>query len=241
MSIYDYNIALDTERLTPPNKREETTLSFLGVFGDKLQYLHDLFFNDYADGSSADDWSSVTTYLYLQRVRYKDNYIYELNVPSLVSATPPNQDSQWVRVLNNWVGVRERSKYTSHKIVFEYALNKWFKTTFSQPTGWDGSGNPTPRSDIYIQNNDSINHSFVFGANEAESSAVFVNDLEQQEFINIDINFNKNMFTINIPSAVYDALLSSDPPGITTPKDNIVRAFADKYVLGGVNYNIAIY
>lgn len=244
MSIYDYNANEEAEKLTPPNKRKPNNLATLSVLVYYVQYLHDLFFDSYADGNSSLDWVSGASYSYGDRVRYIDNKIYELKTLAGISGLtdPPSVDVfNWILVLNNWVGVRERSKYNSQRMVFEYALNKWFKTTFRQFSGWDISGNPTPLSDIYISVNLIDTKSFIVGVDEDESSAVWLTDEEQLQFINLDFIFQRYMFTINIPLAVYDALLPLEPSGSTIPKDNVVRAFADDFVLGGVTYNINPY
>lgn len=239
---YSYNVANETLNLTPPNKRKLTTLAYLGASDYYLQYLHDLFFTNYADGDNSLDYDNTTAYTVGDRVRYVDNKIYERIGAGPTIGTIPTNVAFWMPILNNFIGVRERAKYTSNRVVFEYALNKWFKTQFNQFTGWDGSGNPTPLSDIYIQNTPVDINSFIVGVDEPESSTVWLTDIEQQiSVINLDYFYNPFMFVINIPTAVYDALLPAEPAGITTPKDNVVRAFADNYVLGGVTYSIAIY
>lgn len=250
MSIYDYNLTAETLQLTPPNKRTSTTLALLSVSDFYFQKLHDLFFTNYADGDASIDYAGGTTYVAGDHVRYVDNKIYErrrlnLTTGAVIGNTtgiiPTNTDN-WIVLLNNFIGVRERSKYKSNRVVFEWALNKWFKTTFRQFTGWDGSGNPTPLSDIYIQNIPVDLNSFIVGVNEAQSSDVWASDVEQQvSVINLAYFFNAYMFSINIPTAIYNALLPAEPAGITTPKDNVVRAFADNYTLGGITYLIKIY
>lgn len=253
MSIYDYLVSAATDQLTPPSKRKPVTFAWLGIFTDKLQYLHDLVFTDYANGSGAGDWVASSPYVYTTRKRYIDNYIYEvINPNGIISAIPPPQDLQtlnnptgsWVKVLNNWVGVRERSKYNSQRVVFEYALNKWFKTNFVQFTGWDTNGMPTPSrnaiggngSDIYITDNPYDTNEFSFGVDDTESSAIAFDEGEQMAFIGNQFVYQQQAFTIFMPVAVYNAL------GIdNTHRESIVRAFADLYVLGGLNYNIITY
>ena len=239
---YTYNIANATLNLLPPNKRKATSIAYLSASDTYLQYLHDLFFNGYADGDSSGDYNNAAPYAVGVKVRYIDNKIYERIGIGSTTGTIPTDTDFWIPVLNNFIGVRERARYTSNRVVFEYALNKWFKTQLNQFTAWDGAGNPTPLSDIYIQNTPVDTNSFVVGVDEEESSSIWLTDSEQMvSVINLDYFFNPYMFVINIPIAVYDALLPSEPGGITTPKDNVVRAFADNYVLGGVTYTIAIY
>lgn len=239
---YSYNLANATLNLLPPSKRKPTTLALFSSSDWYLQYLHDIFFNKYANGDSSIDYNNATAYVVGDKVRYVDNKIYERIGVGSTTGTIPTDANFWMPILNNFIGVVERAKYQSFRLVFEYALNKWFKTQFNQFTGWDGSGNPTPLSDIYIQNTLVDTNSFIVGVDESQSSSVWASDLEQLvSVINLDYLYNPFMFVINIPTAVYDALLPAEPPGITTPKDNVVRAFADNYVLGGVTYTINPY
>lgn len=252
MSIYDVDIANQTVLLLPPTKRKALTLQWLGIFGNKLQYLHDLVFGDYLTGNKDGQWQASTTYTYLKRVRYRDNAIYEVNNTAGVnSIIPPPQDiysdtntsGNWIKVQDNFIGLQERVKYNSQKLVFEFALNKWFNGTFRQSTGWDISGNPMPISDIFISAQPVDDHSFVFGVDETDSSAIYSTDTDQliKAVIGNTYLVNSYAFSINIPTALYDATIPSDPSGKTVNKDNKVRAFADNYALGSKTYNIILY
>ena len=99
-------------------------------------------------------------------------------------------------------------------------------------------------SDIYIKNIPVDLGSFIVGSNEVQSSSIWVNDTEQLiSVINLAYFFNTYMFTIYFANGAgqYDALLPSEPAGQTVAKDNVVRAFADNYVLGGCTYSITLY
>jgi len=244
MSIYDYDLANATELLLPPNKRKPTTLAYLGVFAAILQRFRDLFLEEYADGTDYIDFTPSISYIYTERRRDIDGAIYEVITVAGITgiATRPALDpTNWIKVLNKFVGARERAKYTSQNVTFEYALNINFKTIFRQFTGWDGAGNPTPLSDIFIVKLPVDTGSFIVGIDEDESSAVRISDTVQKSFIGTGFVFNPFMFSLNMPLAVYDALIPTDPSGITVEKDNIVRGFADNYVLGGVTYTIITY
>jgi hypothetical protein len=237
MGLYDYNLDEATIELLPPQKRDTTNLAFLGVFGAKLQYLHDLFFNEYAGGSTASNWQPSISYSYQTRKKYIDNAVYEvINFNGINSSVPPpNDPANWAKVLNTWIGARERARYNSQRLIFEFALNKWFKTVFRQPTSWDSNGNITPLSDIYINNN-AISNSFFFGATAAESSFIPKTASEQRSFINYSTIINRNSFTINVPIAVYNALGANN-----SIRDKAIKDFADDYVLAGLYYNILTY
>lgn len=240
MPIYDYNIQQATIELLPPNKRKTNNIAYLGAPGNLLQKYHTLFFKTYAKGNFAPVWVSGGTYSYEQQVRYTENdrynnKIYELKNKNGITGvtTPPNVDTgNWVLVQNNFVGASERARYHSGKLAFEFALNKWFKTSFRQP--------PLV-SDIFISKDPIDNYTFIIGNDEPSSSVISYNDSEQSFFINDSYITNSIMFSINLPLAVYDSLVPSASSGYNVIKENIIRSFADNYVLGGITYNIKTY
>jgi hypothetical protein len=239
MPTYDYNISQATRELLPPSKRKTNNLAYLGAPGYVLQRYHTLFFNLYANGNMALDWTSGGTYKYEDQVRYTENSrynnrIYELTNKAGITGltTPPSDDTvNWILVQNNFIGVSERARYAAPKVVIEYALNKWFKTTFRQP--------PLV-SDIFLTKELVDNQTFVIGATEEESSAIAYNDQLQKSFISDEYITNKHKFAINIPLAVYDSL-TTQPSGFSNTKDKIIRSFADNYVMGGITYTIITY
>jgi hypothetical protein len=120
----------------------------------------------------------------------------------------------------------ERILYNGQKLTLEYAMNKWFGTTFRQPNS---------TSDIYISNNSITIPTFRVGTLELGSSVV--GTLSSSEFIGTVSSFTVSAnFTIHCPVAVYNAL------DITLiNNDKIFRAFVDKYVPAGVTYTIITY
>ena len=46
----------------------------------------------------------------------------------------------WYKIAPSYIGAQERAQYNSQKLIMEYALNRWFRTTFRQPTSYrDGT------------------------------------------------------------------------------------------------------
>jgi hypothetical protein len=110
--------------------------------------------------------------------------------------------------------------------VLEWAMNKWFGTTFRQPPNV---------SDIYITNNSVPIEVFRCGGIEDISSVVYSNN--SSEFVINNYSFTVAFnFTINVPEAVFNAL---DPTLVNNEK--IFRAFVDRYVPAGVTYTIQTY
>lgn len=220
--LFDIDYEVKGVELLPPDKRKRQMIAFIQGLLAPIQWLRDLFIEDYGDGSSSAQWTA-STYGRGAVVRYNKS-IYE-SLEDGNTATPADA-TKWVMIQDNFIGVNERVLFNGQKIVLEYALNKWFFTTFRQP--------PLV-SDIYISGAFSLINPFVVGGVEAESSSVYT--LGSTEYVidgySVTTQYN---FTIFIPSAVYTALAAD-----AATREKIVRAFADKYVPVGIFYEIQTY
>lgn len=203
------------ESLTPPLLRKAIFFAWGSVIVKPLQYFYELIFNEYADGSNALDYLGATAYVVGDRVVYTDRGVYECILAS--TGNLPTVATYWRKVSDNYIGARERIKYSSQKLLFEYALNRWFQT-----------------SGIYILNLTGVAASFVMGATGAYSSVMPANSSNQKDYLTagytVPSAFN---YTIYVPTATFDALASND-----TDRENIIRAFADRYNLAGLKYNV---
>lgn len=130
-NIYNQNLGQLWQDNLPVDKRLPKFIAWGAWLLTPLQWLRDLIFGDYYAGSTAALWAGSTTYAYGNRVCYVDNAIYEcINPAGITSSTPPNQDTtNWMKVLDTFVGLYERSLYTGQKTMLEFALNRYFKVT----------------------------------------------------------------------------------------------------------------
>ena len=76
--IYSTNYQGVENNLTPPNHRTPVWLAWLNALLYPLQWLHNNFFNTYANGSSAPFYNSTTTYTLGKQVIDTDNNVYTL-------------------------------------------------------------------------------------------------------------------------------------------------------------------
>jgi hypothetical protein len=202
-TIYDVDFELQTTNLLPPRKRKPITTAFLNVAGDSLQYQRDLVLGDYADGSLAPDYTGAGNIIG-QRVRYTDNAIYEA-IDTVPAATPPTglaNDPYWIKVLDIFIGIRERANFNPQTIMMEWALNRIFRTNFAyRPT----------LPDIYIENNTMNNLGNPFEYNTAELKNKFIkNTVEEVRFKwNTAEYFPDFDFTVWVPIAVWTALAAT--------------------------------
>jgi hypothetical protein len=221
-TIYDIDFSKFTPEMLPPDKRNNRFTLWVTIILSPLQYLRDLFFGSYRTGSEAPAYAAGTYAKYAQ-VKYNKS-VYESLKAGNTDA--PTVTASWKLVQQNFIGLSERIYYTGQKLTLEYAMNKWFGTTFRQPN---------LQSDIYITNNALAISVFRIAADEDSSSVVF-NETSSELVIN-DYNFAVAYnFTVNCPVAVYNALSA-----VAGNREKIFRAFVDKYVPAGITYNIVTY
>jgi hypothetical protein len=185
-----------------------------------LGILHYRLFTYYADGFLGLRWDSSTAYVPGDIVRH-NRIVYEC-IKSHTNI-PPDNPTCWVKIQDNYIGVRERIKYNSQKVIFEFLLNKHFEIPSASPQ-------------IYITNIDSGAAQFMMGRASATSSTLARDSEYQQYFLGRVYTTQKYNFAIYVPIAVFTAL---NPVPIYA--ENIVRQIADKYVIAGKFYTVIPY
>jgi len=218
MSIYEYDNEIVSEQLMPPRLRRPAQLSWLYVITSALQNLWALIFEDYRVGSSYADYDNSTAYSLQDRVRWTDKAIYECISPT-TAGTLPNDATYWIKVNEVFIGTDERIKYSAQKLLFEFALNKFFITT-----------------GIYIQNNFlNTGDVFVMDTDSLESSVMPLDSFYQEDYMDYTATYATGVYdyTIFVPVAFYTSL--------GTNADLIIKTFAEKYNLAGMLYDIQTY
>lgn len=227
MAIYDLDTNILAANLTPSKKRIGRYLAWHKVLLKPLQYLRDMLFGTYANINPATDWSVLGSYVVGEQVKYIDKAIYQC----WVATTPgivPTDSAYWFKVQDNFVGARPRAKYNAQRLVFEWALNEWFATTFFQPPAV---------SDIYISPTSTNIEDFIVGISESESSSAVYQNGDAVSFVQAqNPTYTAPQFTIYIPVAVWTALGSTNDD-----RDNCVRNIADLYIYAGIEYTITPY
>lgn len=146
----------------------------------------------------------------------------------------------WIPVQSNFIGANERASYSCSKLIFEYALNKWFGTTFRQP--------PVGTSDIYITTNSNSNNELYVFSNAR--NAVFSVAKQDVQYIYSETPATGVAdFSIYFPTAIYNALSAETPvsagttiiPSNPSLRNSIVRTFADTLNCAGMVYYIVTY
>ena len=248
VSIYIQNEAQISSDISPPPRRLPKWLAWLSSLLTPLQWDHDLLFsNGWTDGSTAPNWASGTTYTYGQRVvntANEDLGVYELsNVAGLTSTANPAKDTaNWFKVLDTFIGVRERANYTGQGLVLEWALNRYFQVNQASLTfPWSGPILTGAGNQIYIGNNFNSFASFYLsnGSTGANTSYLSNNSRLSKSFLGNSYIVNGNNFTVYVPSAIAAAITANLPAGQTYV--NVITVFVQKYCQCNFNFNVTTY
>lgn len=244
-TIYDDNESQIGNDLSPPARRTFTWVNWFTSLLTPQQWLNDLVFTLYYGGIQAPSWSAAGSYNFLDNVVYVDYSIYEcINPAGITSATPPNQDTtNWIKILDTFVGVGERVLYTGQKSMIEYILNYYFSvgSTTLPLVCWDGTtGFPSHTTQIYIDPG-TVGFGFWMSAANSQPLTGYMSatNTAQKNFMGANPTYNPYTFTIFVPMAVDAAITANQVAGVTA--EDVIRSIADKYVQAGKLYNYQTY
>jgi hypothetical protein len=221
MSLFNINISKLISDLLPPEKRVTNIIAFCkGLFSkqdnDNLNTLETI------EGTTAPLYVSGTYNLF-DRVKYQ-RAVYESLKNSNTSL--PTVETDWIRVVDNFLGTNETQKYTTSAIHIEYALNRYFQNIASTP--YELADGP-----IYFSNAQLPALSFLVGYTEPNSSAVGYSNSDYYITYDESIIPNYTVLQINVPTATATAL--------GTNYYQIISNFVDKYISGAIVYTIQLY
>ena len=223
-TIYDIDFQLMADNLNSPTKRKPKITAFLNCLVFPLQWLRDLFFNDYIGGMKYPAFSKITLYNPGDRVTYGDRANYQ-NIVQSLNISPYNT-AYWIKIQDIYLGLDERKHYNAQKIMLERVLNTYFNITpLSSPT-------------IYINNNPITAKSFIVFPAGVPSAIVYPAGTLQPQYVypagyTLATQYN---YTIYVPIALFTAI---DPTPTTA--ESIIRALVDKYNTSSLTYNIVTY
>ena len=138
-NFYTFTYSNFVQQLLPPRWRKLKHQSWLTALFSPLQWLHDLFFNNYIDY----DLNAVYTYFVSgsliankgDLIRFIDNSVWEcqtnnthVNLDNPINGSLYNPVN-WYKILNDSIGIWERKNYNCQKMTFEYLLNRYFNPT----------------------------------------------------------------------------------------------------------------
>jgi hypothetical protein len=218
----------------PPKKRLPIYKAWVKTLLKPLQVLYNTMFGTFKDGNAAAIYNGATAYVVGNQVKYTDKAIYQCWVAS--TGNLPTNTAYWFKIQDKFVGIEPRCKYNAQHLLFEYALNEWFGTTFVNVPG---------SSDIYINAVGANLGAFYVGFTPTDSSFVVYDEPEATAFIQaLDLTTASISSTVNVPIAVANALTTETAntvPNISANRENIIRQIADLYNYAGITYDVITY
>lgn len=225
MSFYNLNTDYVGEQLTPPKLRLPKMLAWLKVLLKPLNRFMSVDFDFYMTGATSGDYSSAITYNFGDTVIGSDKCVYECIVTTSLNVDVTNT-TNWVKINSNFIGANERVKYNAQKMLYEYALNKYFRVA------------ALPADQIYITNNTYYTSHFIMGNTGGLSSSMPNNSNNQIQYLGNSYTYSASNYdyTIYVPTAVFNGLGTN-----TANRENAIRAFANQLNLAGMVYNVVTY
>jgi len=232
MPVPQVDFNLQVVNTLPLDQRLPYWKIFVRALVSPIVWLYELFNGFMYNSVDTGYWSSIITYSKGDRVRDISG-VYESLTDSNLN-NPITDTTYWYKVLNYFIGADERAVYNGRKINFEWALNRYFNTTFRQP---NDPVTPTP-SDIFITDVPAAYTSLVMYPTDYRSGIIYPTTSAPYFMYNTPVYTGATtyQFDINIPLAIFDALGSTD-----AIREAVVRNFADKYTAVGTFYNVVTY
>lgn len=233
--------------LLPSKRRKPIFKAWMKTILQGPQWLHDLVFGDYYQGSSAPLWVSGTAYVYGNRVVFIDGAVYECINPAGITDTSPvnpaNDHTNWSKVLDTWIGVSERIKYNAQLIIMEYFLNKYFRVG-SVVFPFLGASHA---AQIFITRSTFINKTLYMPQNSVNAFTWLPQSTNPLSNVGsfmpiLTSAYSGISYTIHVPVAVSVAINATIPnEGAGNDYSTLIRSIVDKYNRAGKLYNIVTY
>ena len=223
-TIYDIDYSKLAVKMLPPDKRFTNTIAFLKALLTPVQWKRDLILGTYRSGSTSSIWLNSTTYNKYDQVIYNRAVYSSLQAGNINNL--PTNTAYWEQIQTVYIGIQERLQYTPTKLTLEYALNKWFQTTFRQPP---------LQSDIYFTVNPILLNVFVVGGTESISSNIYNGNSTQFIINGYSFSAFYNL-VINVPTALISSLAPT-----TAQAQAIIGSVVNRFIAAGINYTITPY
>jgi hypothetical protein len=249
VAIYQQNEAQISNSLSPPPRRLPKWLAWLTCLLQPLQWDHDLlFYQGWTDGSTAPNWASGNTYAYGNRVvntANEDLGVYELmNKAGLTSTVNPALDTaNWFKVLDTFIGIRERANYNGSVLMLEWLLNRYYQVYQAGLVfPWSGPLKSGANKQIYISTSlNSYTNFYISNGNLGANNAYISNrsGATLSWLGNSYAGVNPDNFTVYVPSAIASSINANLPTGVNYV--NVITSLIQKYCQCNFNFNVTTY
>lgn len=221
------------DNLNIPILRKAKHTAWLNILVSPLMKVGE-WWDKRLSGSSYPVFNGATDYAIYGTVQYGRASYWCIETPPTGLYPLPTDPTYWYKILDDYIGLDERSKYSAQKVMLEYALNRRFSPlTITPPFG------PTPVS-IYIQNNQINTPRILWCAPKSTNTLSWIapkssTRLWYTTYGSPTLTAQYN-FTIYVPAAIYAAI---DPTPLQA--DYLISQEVDRYNTAGIKYNIQSY
>ncbi len=227
----------------PASHRTPRFIEYYQGMMSQNKWLNQRFMNYCFGDPDSGVWNKTITYSYNDIVvTYFGTFISLIdsntgnnpNLEPILQSDGSFEYTNWYKIAPSLVGAYERGCFTSQKLNMEFGLNKYFKTTYRNPTSIV-SGGYLPLSDIYITTTEPTELSFISYTTEDPSSDSFTNNSQNKYSFTtvitaIDTTYE---FVVHIPTS-----LAAD---LGVDYESIIRSKVDKVCLIGTSYSVITY
>lgn len=220
--MYSVDYAQKIIDLLVPDKRKPRNIAYNQALASGVSDNHDWIFSLWKEAQYISDWTAGS-YVRNDSVKYGKSIFVAIKDTS----AEPTYSADWLLVSENFLGADFRLKIRNEKILFEYAINTWFGTTFRQPA----AGN----SDIHFTTNIIQIDAYIVGASEDESSKTFA-DMSSEFIVNSHTFGTQYNMSVNVPLVFFNTLGISD-----SIRESIIRNFVNRHIAAGIIYNVITY
>lgn len=218
--------------LNIPKLRTLAHTAWLNILASPL-ILIQTWWNSRVNGSSYTAFNATADYTIDTYVLYGRASYVCIKTPAIGLYPKPTDSNYWYKILDDYIGLNERSSYSAQKVMLEFALNRRFSpTTITPPFG---SSIPS----IYITNNandpvilwcaPSGTDTFTYTA--PNTSVSFWYSLLGNPALSPVYNF-----TIHVPSAVMAVIAPTSGESVY-----IITQETNRYNLAGLTFNVVAY
>ena len=222
MSIYNIDHTFFAQDYVAPEFRDKETKAFIdsviGLCGYNQQLVKYMVCGCALDLPL---WSAGNWLINERCIYFTTGEVYECRVA--LTTEEPGTSTDWVKVLDTFIGTIDIKHFTGTRISLEYALSLRFFTVFSPVTA---------TSHIYIETTPVSSPAFLVGAEEGYSSSIGIGGSDGSVPEDYTTT-GQERFVIYYPAADY-AVLGANA-------EKIVRNFVDQWVTAGTSYLIQTY
>lgn len=231
--IIDVNTTV-TQTL-PFSKRLTKWVLFVQSVCFPTKWLNTNVLTGYRGGTGASNYDPAITYDLYNQVIY--NYgVWESLVSGNTGNTPDASPLQWMKVNDSFIGATERAHFGQGRLQLEYALNRYFQSAFRPPASYSG-GDYSPKSDIYLTNDEPAFVSFSVGTDSQPLGAIGIASTNLGIGTDSVIgDANSYSFTMHIPTGVLENINTDF--GIA---QTVINNFFQPILISGVRYSVVNY